>query len=166
MPHGSFHRNIEAQLERWKDSPSRQPLLLNGARQVGKTYILRTFGERCFDNVCYVNLELLLDVDAIFGKNIDPKQLVRRLEVSTGERIVAGSTLLILDEIQSCERALTSLKYFCEMMPELHVAAAGSLLGFAINRNNFSFPVGKVHLLRLCPLDFGEYLHARGDETL
>ena len=166
MPHGSFHRNIEAQLERWKDSPSRQPLLLNGARQVGKTYILRTFGERCFDNVCYVNLELLLDVDAIFGKNIDPKQLVRRLEVSTGERIVAGSTLLILDEIQSCERALTSLKYFCEMMPELHVAAAGSLLGVAINRNNFSFPVGKVHLLRLCPLDFGEYLNARGEETL
>ena len=93
MPHGSFHRNIEAQLERWKDSPSRQPLLLNGARQVGKTYILRTFGERCFDNVCYVNLELLLDVDAIFGKNIDPKQLVRRLEVSTGERIVAGDRL-------------------------------------------------------------------------
>ena len=166
MQSESFHRSIEAQLERWKDSPSRQPLLLNGARQVGKTYILRKFGERRFGNVCYVNLELLFNVDDIFGSDIAPAQLVRRLEVAAGERIVPGSTLLILDEIQSCERALTSLKYFCEMMPELHVAAAGSLLGVAINRKNYSFPVGKVHLLRLQPLDFGEYLLARGEETL
>ncbi len=151
----------------WKNKTSnRMPLIVNGARQVGKTYTLRKFGEEQFKNVVYINLEINLTVASYFSENIAPDRLLRYLEASTGEKIVPGETLIIFDEIQSCERALTSLKYFCEQTPEFHIAAAGSLLGVAINRQQYSFPVGKVETLTLYPLDFEEYLWARGKEFL
>lgn len=160
-------RKIEEQLLAWKHKTAdRLPLIVNGARQVGKTYILRKFGEEQFKNVVYINLETNLTIASYFNDNIAPERLLRYLEASTGERIIPGETLMIFDEIQSCERALTALKYFCEETPEYHIAAAGSLLGVAINRQHYSFPVGKVETLTLYPLDFEEYLWARGQELL
>ena len=148
-------RKIEEQLIAWKQKTAdRLPLIVNGARQVGKTYILRKFGEEQFQNVVYINLETNLTIASYFNENIQPERLLRYLEASTGERIISGETLIIFDEIQSCERALTSLKYFCEETPEFHIAAAGSLLGVAINRQHYSFPVGKVETITLYPLDF------------
>ena len=160
-------RKIEEQLIAWKQKTAdRLPLIVNGARQVGKTYILRKFGEEQFQNVVYINLETNLTIASYFNENIQPERLLRYLEASTGERIISGETLIIFDEIQSCERALTSLKYFCEETPEFHIAAAGSLLGVAINRQHYSFPVGKVETITLYPLDFEVYLWARGKEFL
>ena len=160
-------RKIEQQLQAWKDKTTeRKPLIINGARQVGKTYILRKFGEEAFENVVYINLETNTTIASYFHENIEPERLLRYFEASTGERIIPGQTLVILDEIQSCERALTALKYFCEEVPEYHIAAAGSLLGVAISREHYSFPVGKVETITLFPFDFEEYLWARGKYTL
>jgi predicted AAA+ superfamily ATPase len=142
------------------------PLLLYGARQVGKTYILNEFGERHYRNVVYVNLETSPTVAQYFSDDINPERLIRFLETVANDVITPGETLLILDEIQSCERALTSLKYFCELAPEYHVVAAGSLLGVAVNREKYSFPVGKVDSVTLYPLDFEEFLWALGEERL
>lgn len=160
-------RKIEAKLLAWKNKlQNRMPLVLNGARQVGKTYTLRHFGTDNFQNVVYVNLETNPAIARYFDEDITPRLLLRYLESSTGERIIPGDTLVILDEIQSCPRALTALKYFCEETPEFHIAAAGSLLGVAINREHYSFPVGKVESLKLHPCDFEEYLWAVGKEQL
>lgn len=160
-------RKIEELLLAWKNkSNNRLPLIVNGARQVGKTYILRKFGVEQFKNVIYINLETNLAIASYFTDNIAPERLLRYLEASTGERIIPGETLIILDEIQSCERALTSLKYFCEETPEFHIVAAGSLLGVAINRQRYSFPVGKVETITLYPMDFEEFLWARGKAIL
>ena len=160
-------RKIEERLLVWKDKTSnRLPLIVNGARQVGKTYILRKFGAEQFKNVVYISLETNLAVASYFSDNITPERLLRYLEASTGKRIIPGETLIILDEIQSCERALTALKYFCEETPEYHIVAAGSLQGVAINRQRYSFPVGKVETITLYPLDFEEFLWARGREAL
>ena len=161
-------RKVETLLLNWKKRPDgeRKPLLLNGARQVGKTYILRKFGEEQFSNVVYVNLEANLTVASFFGENISPERLIRYLESASGEKIVPGKSLLIFDEIQSCERALTSLKYFCEEAPQYHVAAAGSLLGVAVNRTKFSFPVSKVDMKTLYPMDIEEFMLALGEDAL
>lgn len=160
-------RNIEAKLLAWKGkTEGRMPLILEGARQVGKTYILRKFGEENFANTVYVNLEADQNLASFFAESISPERLIRYLEASSGERITAGETLIILDEIQASERALTSLKYFCEEAPAYHVAAAGSLLGVAVNRSEFSFPVGKVETLKLYPLNFEEFLWALGKKAL
>ncbi|MDD2621334.1 MAG: ATP-binding protein [Syntrophomonadaceae bacterium] len=160
-------RKIETQLHNWKNKgEGRMPLIINGARQVGKTYILRRFGEENFKNVVYVNLETNLAVASYFNDNIAPEKIIRYLEAATGEKIVPGETLVIFDEIQSCERALTSLKYFCEETPEYYIASAGSLLGVAINRQHYSFPVGKVESITLHPLDFEEYLWSQGKKLL
>ena len=162
-----MERKIEQQLIQWKNKThDRKPLLLNGARQVGKTYILREFGSKEFKNVVYINLETNLSVASYFDDAIAPERLLRYLEASANEKIIPGETLIILDEIQSCERALTALKYFCEETPEYHIAAAGSLLGVAIHRQHYSFPVGKVETLTLHPLDFEEYLWARDKHLL
>ena len=159
-------RKITGQLIEWKNSSARKPLILNGARQVGKTFILREFGRENYKNTVYVNLESNGTVASMFNDDISPSKLIKYLEVETGERILPNETLIILDEIQSCERAVTSLKYFCEEAPDYHIAAAGSLLGVAINRNQTSFPVGKVNVLRLYPLDFEEFLTATGNDLL
>lgn len=162
-----MRRKIEENLLIWKNkTENRMPLLLYGARQVGKTYILTKLGDTLFDNTVYINLETNLSVASYFSDDISPERLIRFLETTVNEVITPGKTLIIFDEIQSCERALTSLKYFCEMAPEYHIAAAGSLLGVAIHREHYSFPVGKVESMTLYPLDFEEFLWANGEERL
>lgn len=159
-------RKITEQLAAWKNSTKRKPLILNGARQVGKTYILREFGRENYNNTVYVNLEINKIIAAIFENSNSVSDIIKYLEAETKERIVPEKTLIIIDEIQSCERAVTSLKYFCEEAPVYHVAAAGSLLGIAVNREKSSFPVGKVNTLQLYPLDFEEFLWATGNDIL
>ena len=160
-------RKITEKLVAWKNNrKDRMPLLLYGARQVGKTHILREFGEQNYKNIAYVNLEINQTVSSYFSENIEPERIIRFLEVSTSEKIVPGETLIIFDEIQSCERALTALKYFHENTPEYHIACAGSLLGVAINREQYSFPVGNVDSMTLFPFDFEEYLWALEEDLL
>jgi predicted AAA+ superfamily ATPase len=153
-------RKIIDQLLLWKDKSGRMPLIVNGARQVGKTYILKEFASTRFDQFVYINLETNSKVNSYFDGDINPVQIVQYLETITEIRIIAGSTLIILDEIQSCPRALLALKAFCEEAPQYHVVAAGSLLGVAVNREKYSFPVGKVDELLMFPMDFEEFLWA------
>lgn len=159
-------RRVEEQLIAWKNSSDRKPLMLNGARQTGKTYILRDFGKRHYKNTVYINLESNAAARSYFNDDISATKLIRYFEGETKEKIIPGETLIIIDEIQNCDRAVTSLKYFCEEAPEYHIAAAGSLLGVALNRNNTSYPVGKVNTLQLFPMDFGEFLMACQEDVL
>lgn len=160
-------RKLEDRLLEWKNKGSkRMPLIINGARQVGKTYTLLEFGSRHYRNVVYVNLETNLLVSSYFSDNINPNRIIQYLEAYSNQEIIPEETLIILDEIQSCERALTALKYFCEETPEYHIATAGSLLGVAINREKYSYPVGKVDTLTLYPLDFEEFLWAMDERRL
>jgi len=159
-------RKILDSLVEWKNSEERKPLILNGARQVGKTYILEQFGSEQFDNVVYLNMEIEGAVRDFIDKELSPRKIIQFLEAVKKQEIIPDKTLVFFDEIQACERALTSLKYFCEQTPEYHVAAAGSLLGVAINREKYSFPVGKVNELYMYPLDFEEFLWALGYEKL
>lgn len=159
-------RKITAKLFEWKSSSRRQPLIVYGARQVGKTYVINEFGRNNYENVIYVNFETSLIVAADFNNDISPEHIINCLEIFYKQKIVPGKTLIFFDEVQSCERALTSLKYFCENAPEYHIIAAGSLLGVAFNRGKSSFPVGKVDMLHLYPLDFEEFLWAVDRETL
>jgi len=161
-----MNRKIEAELKRWKNDPKRKPLLLDGARQVGKTYTLKKFAEEHYDNYIHINFDIDKRISESIKDDISPKSIVRVLEATTGQHIVPGQTLVIFDEIQASGRALSSLKYFCEDAPGIHIAAAGSLLGVAVNREDFSFPVGKVRTLRMHPLDFEETLDARGETIL
>lgn len=162
-----MRRKTMDKLLAWKnDDKSRMPLLLYGARQVGKTYLLREFGKRYYKDVAYVNLETNTAVRSYFAEDITPERIIRYLEASTGVKIVPGKTLIILDEIQSAERALTSLKYFREEAPEYHIACAGSLLGVGISRAQHSFPVGNVNSMTLYPFDFEEFLWANGKHFL
>ena len=155
-------RKITAQLLQWKDSAYRKPLVLQGARQVGKTYAVLEFAREQYDNVAYINFEFDKTATAIFENSLDPKEVVPKIEVFTKQTITKGRTLIFLDEIQKCPPALTALKYFCEFAPEYHVIVAGSLLGVAVSREEFSFPVGKVNRLTLFPMDFEEFLIAMG----
>jgi predicted AAA+ superfamily ATPase len=164
-----MQRKITSELLAWKGSKDRKPLILNGARQIGKTYSLAEFGKTEFANMVYINLERNEAIREIFDRDISPKALLPAIETHTGERIKSGETLIFLDEIQACERALTALKYFCEEAPEYHVVAAGSLLGVAVamkHREKYSFPVGKVNQMTLYPLDFEEFLMAMGHKRL
>lgn len=142
------------------------PLIINGARQVGKTYIVEQFGREYYENVLYLNMEIEQTLCEFFETELSPLKIMQYLEATKGVEIIAGKTLLFFDEIQACERALTSLKYFCEQTPEQHVIAAGSLLGVAINRQKYSFPVGKVNEINMYPLDFEEFLWAMNREKL
>jgi len=161
-----MERKIVKKLVDWKNRPKRMPLLLYGARQVGKTYTALTFGKQFYQNTAYFNMEDSTEVAAIFERDLDPVRIIAELSAKSGQTIFKGGTLIIFDEIQSCERALTSLKYFCENAPEYHIIAAGSLLGVALNREQYSFPVGKVNMLTLYPLDFEEFLWATGNRAL
>jgi len=161
-----MERKIFERLIQWKEKPNRMPLILNGARQVGKTYILKEFGEKCFDNVVYINMETNISVNSYFESDITPQRIIQYLEATANQRIIPNNTLIIFDEIQSSERALSSLKSFCEDAPMYHIIAAGSLLGVAINREKYSFPVGKVDELNMFPLDFEEYLWAMDKKML
>ena len=161
-----MQREIINDLIKWKDVKNRKPLIIHGARQVGKTYIIKQFGKEYFDNLIYVNFETNKELSSQIEETIDAKYIINKLELFYGEKIIPGKTLIFFDEIQANERALTSLKYFCEDAPEYHVIAAGSLLGIAINRDNYSFPVGKVQMINMYPLSFKEFLIAIGRENL
>lgn len=160
-----MERYLINDLVAWKDSSRRKPLVLNGARQVGKTWLLKEFGRLYFDNVAYVNFDNNPMMAAQFEADYDIGRILGALQVATREPIVAGKTLIVLDEIQECPRALTALKYFCEDAPEYHVAAAGSLLGISIHEGT-GYPVGKVNMLDLHPLSFREFLDAVGEKLL
>ena len=155
-----MEREITTKLLQWKDSKRRKPLLLTGVRQCGKTFALTDFGERFFENTVYLNFEENGQLGQLFNYDYDVRRIIREIEISRKVQIVPGKTLLILDEIQECPRAITALKYFCENLRELHVACAGSLLGVAIKRENISFPVGKVNRMQMFPLTFSEFLNA------
>lgn len=159
-------REITKELIKWKNSKNRKPLIVNGARQVGKTYIIKQFGKENYENVIYVNFETNKELSSQIEESIDAKYIINKLELFYGEKIIPKKTLVFFDEIQANERALTSLKYFCEDAPEYHIIAAGSLLGVAINRENYSYPVGKVQMINMYPLSFKEFLTSLGRENL
>ena len=161
-----MYRKIMRYLEAWKNSPHRKPLILQGARQVGKTYAVLEFGRTHYDNVAYFNFETSPRLAQTFAEDISPDYLIPVLSHIAGQTIVRERTLIVLDEVQLCERALTSLKYFCEDAPEYHIIVAGSLLGVAVNRETFSFPVGKVDMKTMYPMDMEEFLLAVGEEAL
>ena len=161
-----MYRKITEELNRWKSDPYRKPLIIQGARQVGKTYTALEFGRNNYENVAYFNFETRPSLSEIFSENISPRYLIPLLSHICGKTIVRGKTLIIFDEIQLCERALTSLKYFCEEAPEYHIIVAGSLLGVAVNRSEFSFPVGKVDIKTMYPMDMEEFLLAMGENEL
>jgi len=152
----------------WKDNRDCKPVILEGIRQCGKTWILKHFGEAEFKDVAYFNFEHDDRLQKIFEGDLNVSRIIKDLSILRNKHIQPGNTILILDEIQICPRAITSLKYFCENLSELHVAAAGSLLGVAVAQmgKNISFPVGKVQMLKMYPLSFAEYLLAIGEELL
>src|SRR3990167_4160010 len=155
-------RDLIQQLIKWADNPHRKPLLLNGVRQVGKTYLLKQFGAARFQQTHYFNFEKETELHAIFAKNLEPKRILSELKFYANHTIDEKRDLIIFDEIQACPSALTSLKYFQEEMPELSLASAGSLLGLSLGGG--SFPVGKVDMLTLHPLSFYEFLKAMDDQ--
>ena len=161
-----MERKITQFLTEWKNSRYRKPLILQGARQTGKTYSLLAFGRELYDNVAYFNFETNPGLIKTFDENIEPDYLIPLLSRISGQSIVKERTLVFFDEVQLCERALTSLKYFCESAPDYHVVVAGSLLGVAVNRTTFSFPVGKVDIKTLYPMDMEEFLLAFGEFDL
>ena len=161
-----MYRKIMDFLETWRENKHRKPLILQGARQVGKTYSILEFGHNHYENVAYFNFETNPKLNETFEENISPDYLIPILSHIAGQTIVKEKTLIVFDEVQLCERALTSLKYFCEDAPEYHVIVAGSLLGVAVNRTRFSFPVGKVDMKTLYPMDMEEFLIAMGEEDL
>ena len=154
-----------AELVRWKERPGRKPLILKGARQVGKTWLMKEFGERYFDYVAYVNLDRNSRMRRVFDGDFDIDAIVMALNIETGVPIQPEKTLIILDEVQEAPRAISSLKYFCEDAPEYAVIAAGSLLGVAIHQGT-SFPVGKVDTMEIHPLNYREFLAAMGESAL
>lgn len=160
-----MERTLIYELLVWKEKENRKPLVLNGVRQCGKTYLLKDFGNRYYDNVAYFNFEETDSLISVFEKDYDTKRIILELELFLGKSIKPGATLIILDEIQECGRALTAMKYFCENAPEYHIVCAGSLLGIALQKQ-LSFPVGKVDFLTLYPMSFSEFLRACGSETL
>ena len=161
-----MYRKIMAYLEKWKKSPHRKPLILQGARQVGKTYSVLEFGRNNYENVAYFNFESNPKLADTFDESINPSYLIPILSHIAGQTIIKEKTLIIFDEVQLCERALTSLKYFYEEAPEYHIIVAGSLLGVAVNRERFSFPVGKVDMKTLYPMDLEEFMLALGEDSL
>ena len=160
-----MERKIFSQLLKWKDKKNRKPLLMTGVRQCGKTYIVKKFGNQEFEDVAYFNFDGNTGLKSVFDFDFDVKRIVNELENVVLERkIIPGKTLVVFDEIQDCSRAIQSLKYFCENMPELHIVAAGSLLGVAIRKEGISFPVGKVDRLEMFPMSFEEFVVADGGE--
>ena len=158
-------RKIYAKLVEWKHQELHKPLILNGVRQCGKTYILKEFGQAEFDNLAYVSCDRNDNLQAIYEGDFDTARIIRGLSALTGVDIVPGKTLIFLDEVQAFPQALEALKYFCEDAPEYHIVVAGSLLGVALHAG-VSFPVGKVQTMRLFPMDFEEFLMAMGEDRL
>ncbi len=154
-----MERKLFSELIKWKDRPGHKPLLLLGVRQAGKTWLMKEFGRRCFDNVAYVNCDAEPLATHLFTEDYNINRILFSVQTITGVKPEAGKTLIIFDEIQQVERGLHSLKYFAENAPQYHVVAAGSLLGITLGHGE-SFPVGKVDMLHIHPMDFGEFLLA------
>lgn len=160
-----MQRDIYNQLLIWKKKEGRKPLILNGARQVGKTYILREFGEKEYSKLAFFSLDRNLKAREVFEKGGDTEDMLMALSAICGLDITPTDTLVVLDEIQDCPKALESLKFFCEEMPEIHIIVAGSLLGLSLHGGT-SYPVGKVEELRLYPMTFVEFLNAMGKSQI
>lgn len=159
-------REIMNDLINWKEKTRRKPLLVTGVRQCGKTYTILEFAKKQFKNYVYINFEETETISAVFDYDFDVNRIISELEHVTKEIITPGETLVFFDEIQECPRAITSLKYFCENMRELHVICAGSLLGVALKREQISFPVGKVNRMQFYPMNFREFVIANGRKDL
>lgn len=160
-----MERKLIEKLVEWKEKSNRKPLILKGVRQCGKTYLLKEFGKRHYESCAYFNFEENDALKTVFEKDYDTSRILFELGLYFGKAIEPGKTLLILDEIQECGRAITAMKYFCENAPEYHIVCAGSLLGIALQKQ-LSFPVGKVDFLTLYPMSFSEFLRAAGSEAL
>ena len=158
-------RKIYSKLIEWKESPSHKPLILNGVRQCGKTYIMKEFGKNEFQTFAYVNCDRNENLHQIFEGGFNISKIIRGISALSGVDIIPGKTLIFLDEVQSFPLVLESLKYFCEDAPDYYVAVAGSLLGIALH-SGVSFPVGKVQTMKLYPMDFEEFLMAKGEQQL
>ena len=158
-----MERKAMNQLYAWKEKSRRKPLIIRGARQVGKTWLMKEFGARAYEKVVYINFDRNQAMSDLFSKDLDVARLIKGLELYSGVQIDSSNTLLIFDEIQEVPNALASLKYFYENTPEYHIVSAGSLLGVALHQGT-SFPVGKVEFMELYPLTFSEYLSAIGKD--
>ena len=156
----TIERDVTQQLLAWKNSSDRKPLIVRGARQIGKSWAVEDFGKQYYEHLAVFNFDRKRELAEVFEKTKEPSRLIRELAFFTEVPLLPEKTLLFFDEIQECKEALNALKYFCEDAPEYHVIAAGSLLGVAINEGNFSFPVGKVNFLQMFPVSFKEYLRA------
>lgn len=159
-----YREKIE-ELKKWKASPDRKPLIIRGARQVGKTWLMKEFGEKFFQKVAYINFDDNTRMEKLFEEDFDIERIIQGLKIESGVNIEASNTLIILDEIQETPKALKALKYFCENASEYYIISAGSLLGVAIHEGT-SFPVGKVDFLDLLPLSFFEFLEAIEEKNL
>ena len=160
-----MERQTREQLLKWKNKKNRKPLLVTGVRQCGKTYLIRQFGESEFEETAYFNFDGNTGLQSIFEFDFDTQRIIEELgSIVYGRKIVSGTTLVIFDEIQDCPRAISALKYFAENMPELHIIAAGSLLGVALREEGISFPVGKVDRIEMYPMSFEEFVIADGGE--
>jgi predicted AAA+ superfamily ATPase len=157
-------RNIDKQLKQWQKKEKRKPLVLLGARQIGKTHSLKQFGNDNFKNHFYINFERQKEYQQIFEKDLKPQRIISELEILFNQKIDIKTDLIIFDEIQDCPKAITSLKYFCEEVPKLAICAAGSLLG--VNLSQSSFPVGKINSINMYPLSFFEFIEAIGEHFL
>ena len=160
-----MERLILKDLIAWKNSPYRKPLILKGVRQVGKTWILKEFGKRCYENTAYFNFDENEEYKQFFETSKDVNRILQNLMFASGQTITPEKTLIIFDEVQDCPKVINSMKYFCENAPEYHIACAGSLLGIALAKPS-SFPVGKVNFMQVDPMTFTEFLTANGDENL
>lgn len=156
----TIERDVTQQLLAWKNSSDRKPLIVRGARQIGKSWAVEDFGKRYYEHLAVFNFDRKRELAEVFEKTKEPSRLIHELAFFTEVPLLPEKTLLFFDEIQECKEALNALKYFCEDAPEYHIIAAGSLLGVAINEGNFSFPVGKVNFLQMFPVSFKEYLRA------
>lgn len=160
-----MERLIMHKLLDWKNSPYRKPLILKGVRQVGKTWVLKEFGKRYYENVAYFNFDENEEYKQFFETTKDVDRILQNLMLASGENIAPEKTLIIFDEVQDCPKVINSMKYFCENTPQYHIACAGSLLGITLAKPS-SFPVGKVNFMQIDPMTFTEFLFANGDENL
>ena len=160
-----MERFILKKLLDWKNSPYRKPLILKGVRQVGKTWVLKEFGKRYYENTAYFNFDENEEYRQFFETTKDVDRILQNLMLASGQKIVPEKTLIIFDEVQDCPKVINSMKYFCENAPQYHIACAGSLLGIALAKPS-SFPVGKVNFMQIDPMTFSEFLIANGDENL
>ncbi|MCD7710445.1 MAG: ATP-binding protein [Porphyromonadaceae bacterium] len=160
-----IERDILRIFKQWKEAPDRKPILLKGARQIGKTWVMETFGKECFDYCVKFDFDRHPELKSLFQTTKSPDRLIKDLALYCEQPIVPGKTLIIFDEIQECEEALNSLKYFCEDAPQYHIIAAGSLLGVAVKKRKMTVPVGKVNVIRMFPITFKEFLRASDPQT-